>query len=238
MKKFVALMVVGLLAGPAMAGTIATPHVAGDFQGWDAGANPMTETGVGTDVWTADFTGMDAGSRHEFKITDGTWDNALPLPGNSWLFADGSGNITITYDGNTYADGWSPSVDRMGLSTDPATWTAAGDWQSQVGGGDWDNANPFTAMAPQGGGIYSLTAVLTPGDYNWKAAVTGSWDALSWDARSVNSANQGFSTTAWLDTVTFSADAFTGVVSVAVTPEPGMLALLGFGGLALLRRRR
>ena len=238
MKKLVALLVVGLMAGPALAGTIATPHVAGDFQGWDAGANPMTETGAGTDVWEVTFTGLDAGSFHEFKVTDGTWSNALPAPGNSWFYADASGEITITYDGNTYADGWSPSLDRMGLNTDPADWTAVGDWQDQVGGSNWDPSNAFTAMTPQGGGIYSLTAVLAPGDYNWKAVVTGGWNAISWDCRSVNATNWGFSTTTEFDTVTFSVDSFTGVASVVVTPEPASLALLGLGGLALLRRRR
>jgi len=239
MKKFVGMLVIAMMAMPAMAGTITTPHAAGDFNGWSASADPMTETFVGSDIWTRSITGLTPGARYEYKIADLNWSpNSIPLPGNSWLFADGAGNIDLTYDGNTYADTWSPTFDRFGQSTDGGAWTAVGSFQSQIGGGDWDNANVNTAMAPQGGGIYALTAVLTPGTYDWKAVVTGSWDAISWDCRSVNSANWSFTTDAVLDTVTFEVNGLDGTARVTVTPEPSTLALLGLGGLALLRRRR
>ncbi len=240
MKKLVAVMAVVLVASPAMAGTILTPHVAGSLQGWQAGTNPMVETAAGSDIWTATFTGLVPGGREEFKITDGTWTNTYPSA-NSWLYADGAGNVTITYDGNTYADGWSTTMDRLILDTDsPTGWTATGSFQSQIGGADWDNGNPATAMAAMGGGIYSLTAVLAPGTYDWKAVVAGSptWDAISWDNRSVNASNWSFTTDAVNDTVTFQVDAFTGVAQVNVTPEPTTIALLGLGALALIRRRR
>jgi hypothetical protein len=226
--------VLALVAAPAWA-AILTPHVAGDFQGWDPGANPMIETFPGSGIWAASFTGLGAGARHEFKITDGTWNNSFPGP-NSWLYADGSGGVTIWYDINTYADGWSPTTERLALSTDPGTWTAVGDWQHFVGGGDWDNANPATAMAPQGGGIYKLQATLPPGNYNWKAVVTGSWDSISWDNRSVNTANWGFTTDAVNDTVVFWVNSFAGTAKYDLVPEPA--ALLGLGLLGLVLRRR
>jgi len=234
MQKLLVVWAVGMLAVPAWA--ISNPHVAGSMQGWDPGADPMTETAPGSGIYTKTFTGLTANNREEFKITDGTWDNSIPGP-NSWLFTDGVGDVTITYDSNTYADGWSPNVDRLGLSTDPGAWTAVGDWQSQVGGGDWDNANPNTAMAPQGGGIYMLQATLAPGSYNWKAVVTGSWDSISWDARSTNTGNWGFTTDAVNDTVRFWVDSFAGTARIDVLPEPASILLL-LGGFPLLRRRR
>ncbi|MHC4064189.1 MAG: pullulanase X25 domain-containing protein [Planctomycetota bacterium] len=238
MKKIVLPLVVGMLVWPAMAGTIPTPHVAGGWQGWQAGTDPMTETAPLSDIWTLTVPALTPGSRDEYKITDGTWTNTLPLTGNSWLFADGAGNVTITYDGNTYADGWSPNIDRLGLSTDPGAWNAAGDFLDELGGTDWTNNDPFGVMAAQGGGIYHLQVVLPPGSYNWKGVVSGSWDSISWDGRGVNTSNWAFNTDAVLDTVDFWVNAFDGTAKMDVTPEPGTLTLLALGGMVLLRRRR
>jgi len=242
MKKTIALFALalgGLFVSsiPALAGSISTPHLAGDFQtptAWDPGANPMTL--LGGDIWTSTITGLVPGSRHEFKITDGTWDNNLP-GANSWFYADGSGEITITYDGTTYDDGMSPATDRLGLSTDPGSWTAVGDWQDQVGGSIWDNANPNTLMTPLGGGIYQFSATLAPGEHYGKVVFTGTWDAIGLDNRSIDAWNFWFVTDAINDTATFTVDAFAGTASVVV-PEPTTFALAGLGLAALITLRR
>ena len=222
---------------PTLGGTISTPFVAGSMDGW-AGPNSyqMTETAPGSDIWTTTIGGLSPNGRYEWKVTDGTWDVSIPGP-NSWLFADGAGDITITYDGNSYSDGWSTSVDRLGLSTDPGTWTAVGNWQNQIGGGDWDNANPNTAMNSLGGGIYEFSATLAPGDYLWKAVVSGSWDSISWDQRSVGTADWAFSIDAINSTATFRVDSLNGVAQILV-PEPAAISLAGLGLMALLARRR
>ena len=228
MKKLAMLAVIALaVTAPAWA-SLATPHVAGSMQGWNAGGDPMTEVVAG--VWQKTFTGIGAGARHEFKITDGTWSNSFPGP-NSWLFADANGDITITYDTNVYADGWSPTVDRLGLSVDPGSWTAVGDFQG------WNNANPATLLAPQGGGVHALSMNLAPGTYEGKFVVTGSWDSISWDNRSTNTANWQFTTDAANQTVNFVVDAINGRARIDVVPEPAS-ALLLIGGLLLVRRRR
>lgn len=228
MKTFATgmMVVLALAAVPAMA-SITNPHVAGSFQGWDPAANPMSEVSAG--VWEASFTGLTPSNREEFKITNGTWDETYP-GANSWLFTDADGAITITYDTNTYDDGWAPNVDRLGLSTDPGTWTAVGDWQG------WDASNPATEMAAQGGGIYMYEQVFDPGEHLWKAVVTGSWDSISWDGRSINTANMTFVTDDVNDTARLWVNAFDGTVKVDVVPEPA--SLLGLALLGLMLRRR
>ena len=235
MRRVLTVVAVAMCCGPAWA-VIATPHVAGDFQGWDPGSNPMAETVLGSGIWTRSYTGLTPG-RYEFKITDGTWSNSYPGP-NSWLTTDAAGNVTISYDTNTYADGWSPTTERLGLSTDPGAWTAVGNWQALVGGSDWTNNSPATSMVAQGGGVYKFTAVLPPGTYDWKAVVTGSWDSISWDNRSTNTANWSFTTDAVNNTAVFSVNALAGTARVEVVPEPATAGLVLLGAVGLIARRR
>src|ERR1017187_3561176 len=85
-------------------------YVAGDFNGWNAAGNLMTDMGGG--IYQPTITGPTPG-RHEFKITEGDWSWNTPTSGNSWLYTDASGNVTITHDSNTYSDGWSSSSGRI-----------------------------------------------------------------------------------------------------------------------------
>ena len=224
-----ALIVLMLLAAvPALADF----YNAGDFNGWNPGdpAYMMTETAPGSGVFDLALPTTSAG-RHEFKVTDGTWGWSHPGP-NSWLFTDANGDVTITFNSNVVNDGWAPDINRLGLNVDPGTWTAVGSFQG------WDNASPATAMAPVGGGVYmfdTASMALGAGTYEWKAVVTGSWDSISWDARSVNTANMQFTLDAMNTSAELYVDAFTGVVKVEYIPEPA--SLLGLALLALIRRR-
>jgi hypothetical protein len=231
MNKLAAILIVGLIAVPAMAWPPNPAYLAGDFNGWTANGTLMTETSAGSGVWTSTLTGLAAGSRHEFKVTIGDWSQNYPGSGNSWFYADASGNVTVTYDSTNHADGWGPGADRIGISTDPGAWTAVGDWQG------WSNGNPLTSMVAQGGGIYKFQTVLSPGTYQYKAVNTGTWDAIGVDSRSNNAATWQFTTDATNNTVTFWADASAGRIKVDITPEPATLALMLIGGLALIRRR-
>lgn len=190
--------------------TVPTPTVAGTMNGWNTTANPMTETPPGSHIWTVTFSGLAPGNREEFKITDGTWNNSIP-GANSWCYSNGSGEVTITYDSTVYADGWSPAWDRIRVSVDPGAWTAAGDWQG------WDNANPLTAMVPQGGGIYMYEGTgLDAGTHYWKAVMTGSWDSVSSDGRSVYTADMAFTIGGPADSFRLWVDALVGRVRVEV----------------------
>lgn len=203
-------------------------YVAGDFNGWSAAGNIMSDLGGG--IWQVTLNNV--GGRHEFKVTIGDWSQNWPGSGNSWFFGDGAGDVTITFNANDVQDGWRGNWGRIGLSTDPGTWTAAGDWQG------WNNTG--NAMAAQGGGIYKYQEALAPGWYQWKAVVTGSWDAIGDDFRGVNANTQWFEVTAANPVAVFEVNALAGTMRVSVVPEPSSLlalagGLLGLGGL--IRRK-
>lgn len=194
--------------------------ILGGTGGWNANANLMSDMGGG--LYQSTFSGLTPGGRYEFKVTEGDWNWSTPGSGNSWFLADGTGNITITYDSNTYADGWSSASGRIGVSVDPGTWTAVGDWQG------WVNSDPSTAMTALGGGIYELQySIATAGTYAYKAVDTGTWDAIGADARSVNADNLSFTTTAPNQMVDFLVNAGNGTIRADVVPEPSTIALCG-----------
>jgi hypothetical protein len=228
MKKLLLAIVASVgLALPALAA--APPYyAAGGWDGW-ATHTLMTETFSGSGIWQLPIS--TTAGRYEFKITQGDWGWSYP-GANSWLYTDGSGNVSITYDANTYADGWSPTSQRIGLNVDPGSWTAAGDFQG------WNNAEGN--MTPLGGGIYTYQ-VTTPGSHSWKAVVTGSWDSISWDNRSVGTANWDFTVGAGeAANLYVNALAGTAKMEIVIVPEPSTLALLGCGlaaGFCCLRRR-
>lgn len=221
MQKLILAMLLAVVATPAFGAY----YVAGDFNGWNAGGNAMTDLGGG--IWQVSLSGV--GGRHEFKVTIGDWSQNWPGSGNSWFIGDGSGNVTLTFNANDIQDGWRGNWGRMGTSTDPGTWTAVGDWQG------WNNTG--NAMTPQGGGVYGYSQTLAPGWYQWKAVVTGAWDAIGDDFRGVNANTTWFEVTAANPIANFEVNALTGVERVFTTPDPATLGLLALGGLGLLRRR-
>jgi hypothetical protein len=226
MKKFLVVLMVMAALG-LVASASAAYYVAGDFNGWNSAGNLMTDNLDGT--YLVSLSGIGAG-RHEFKVTDGTWGWSYPGP-NSWLYADGSGNVDITFNTNTVSDGWSPAQNRLGLSTDPGSWTVAGSFQG------WDNANPATAMTSLGGGIYMLSQALTAGEYWFKPVVTGSWDSISEDGRNTNTNNM-YLNLASDSVVNIYVNSFDGVARTEIVPEPATMLLLGIGSLLAIRRKK
>src|ERR1039458_10472248 len=117
MKKLVILTTASLalalsaFAAPPPYYITGADPILGGAGGWNANANLMTDLGGG--IYQSIFSGLTPASIYEFKITEGDWSWTAPGTGNSWFYADGSGNITLTYDSNTYADGWSSASGRI-----------------------------------------------------------------------------------------------------------------------------
>jgi hypothetical protein len=118
----------------------------------------------------------------------------------------------------------------VGTSTDPGTWTAAGDWQG------WNNAG--NTMVALGGGVYMYEQALAPGWYQWKASVTGTWDTIGDDFRRTNSNTMWFEVTGANPLAVFQVNALAGTIRVDAVPEPMTLALLTVGAVAIRRGRR
>lgn len=203
-------------------------YLAGEFNGWNAGSDEMTDNGDGT--YSLTITGLTDGQRGEFKVTQGNWDWSTPGP-NSWYYADVLGEVTVTFTPTPVADGWSPTENRIAVSTDNGNWSVAGDFNG------WNNSDAASVMNDIGGGVYMLSLNLSAGDYYFKPVYFGTWDSLSADGRSENTGNMHVITAIGQETVNIYLDELNGAVKVDVVPEPATMGLLALGGL-LLRRRK
>ena len=122
MKQFFSLVAVALLGSAAWGQTMVTltvdmtnemvsadgVHVAGNFQGWDPGATPMTDNMDGT--WSYSFS-SDTAATYQYKFINGNaWGSDESIPGacaydgNRQIMVDGAmGDVTSTVCYNSCA---------------------------------------------------------------------------------------------------------------------------------------
>ncbi len=207
-------------------------YVAGDFNGWAANGTVMANMGGG--IWSASFSGLTPNTEYQFQVTDGSWSSWFTPGSHSWLFPDATGDATITIDLNSYADGWSGSVNRISAGVDPGAWNAVGAWNG------WNNADPTSVMTSIGGGVYELQkSIANPGFWGFKATQSGGWNyQIGADGRNVNAAEVTFTTTVPNQVVDMFVNTVNGTIMVTVVPEPTTFALIGLGGLVALCRRK
>ena len=185
--------------------------------------------GNGVYELTIDFGATPLG-RQEFKIYHADNDAWYPGNSNSW-YVDLGGPVTFRFysaTGETEAvDGLTPSI------------CAPGDFSA------WNNS---AAMTDQGYGIWCYT-VPTPGTYQWKPTVCGSWD--SWQAgageRRTGADNWSVTTTTANEQVCVTYFPNSGQVALgAITQVPTMsewglflFCLIMFSvGIVTLRQRK
>ena len=192
--------------------------VAGDFQGWNNGSDPLYDDGTHGDlvandgVLSLDYAITQTVGYAGWKIFScGTWTGYPGEEGdNKWLYTTTNPEtVKFVFDTGTVNDGYRPStnlanvIDSADMLTN--TWTAVGNWQP---GGIFSNTLPASQMAPVAPGLYAVTyTVPSAGAYQYKVTETGSWaHQFGPDGRSVNSGNFNFTTTSANQVVGFFLD--------------------------------
>ena len=206
MRRVVLVLCVCVMGTIAQADIVTQPYIAGDFNGWSPGVVPMVSLGGG--IWEYTISGLDPNQYQQFKITDEntSWGVTAPAD-NSWYNADASGEVTITFNTNIVSDGWLPEQFRVGVSTEPGSWSLCGDFNG------WATDDPAQLMTAQGGGIYAITQTFAAGTYYLKPVKTGSYDGIGTDGRSKDAWNYEL-TLASATEVTVYVDAFTGTMGI------------------------
>ncbi len=116
---------------------------------WDPSKNPMVPGGDGK--YSITFQAVPAG-KHEFKVTDGTWNNSWGDNGNNYAFnLVAISNVTITFDPET-KDIFIAVVEVEGVETPEYDVTIhflpSEDWADTINGYVWDESGEMMGTWP------------------------------------------------------------------------------------------
>ena len=184
----------------------------GDWQP-DCAVTHLTDD-ANDDVWQRTFTVPAGNWEYKAPLND-SWDenyglNAAPNGPNIPLNLGGATSVKFYYDHKTH---WVTDNYNDVIATVP------GSFQSELGcSGDWDPSCLRSWLQdPDGDGAYSFSATGLPaGDYEAKVTINESWDENYGAGGAPNGSNIPFSVNDANDTVAFSYNATTHVLTITV----------------------
>ncbi|MER2600127.1 MAG: pullulanase-type alpha-1,6-glucosidase [Caldilineales bacterium] len=223
--RFISLILItAMLAGFALpAGIAAAPqrapsqvNVAGSFEESLGGSNWTNNDALtnlsdanSDGVWKFTATLPTAGN-YEYKIVEnGDWGTAYPADNVAFTVTAGQ-EVRWYYDQTDHY---------VSDSTRQVVAAVAGNFAGAIGGADWSPDNLKTWMKDaDGDGIYTFTATIPAGSYEYKVALDEGW-AVAYPANNVP-----FTVPAGGDSVTFSYNSTTHEVSHEIgAPEPPLV---------------
>ncbi|GBD87460.1 hypothetical protein BMS3Abin03_01392 [bacterium BMS3Abin03] len=229
MKKTFTLFILILVFGIVQSIFAQPWYVRGGFNGWAGTADQLVDDGTLGDVTPGDgiysrLITIPTAGRDEWKVTLDDWSVNYPVSGNSWYYTTiNNQEVLFTYDSNTYGDGWLPDVNIVNADDQPTNdFVAVGDhngWNNS--GSEIMHDDGLDGDWLAGDGIYAYHAIIaSPGSYNWKAVIYGTWDAWGSDNRSNNADNVGYTTVSADEDVYFYLDLNTGRLFTSSSPLP------------------
>jgi len=204
MKWIAAILTAAFLVVPAAA--LAGPSVVGSMQAWDPADPNYDLTLNGNGVWVLTKSLLAGG--YDYKVTEtDAWDGN-DFPGANQVFTL-AGDDDVTWFVNLGATVGVKEGDEFVFHS-PNPPIMAGDFQSELGGADWDQTDMVNTVMTDGDNddVWELTAVIAPaGPYQGKVVLNNNWDQNTGD-------NVTFSSDG-LSPITFTYDMATNTTDVS-----------------------
>jgi hypothetical protein len=196
MKRFLAFMILGLFALPAMAQ--GPWYAKGEFNGWSTD-NLMTQDPQNSIHWSTTVGGLFDNQTFEYKLATADWSQSAP-GGNGKVTSNAAGAITFNmWDQQTWTDGWFPNNQRRVGYADPLEYG----WDLM---GSFDGFSTGLPMVNQGNGLYSVQAPFNAGFYDFKFRKAGDWNVNMGTDFSNGSGNNSFAVGTTGDIYRFNLD--------------------------------